>query len=112
MPFLTGFDISGSGVHDLGAYTNVVDLGVKITTLPTDANIWDDTYPQVVSRVGWVAIAADYSFDTINIEPIYEAPMWIDCVAQLFTFRPEEVGCRYIRWWLRGAAAGHIRVDT
>lgn len=112
MTYLTDFAISGAGVHDLGANTNVLDIGVKITAFPTDVDIIDSNYPERVARVGWIALGSDYSVDLITVEPIYCRPVWIDFTVGLITVPTEEVGARYIRWWLRGAATGHIRVDT
>lgn len=90
----------------------MVDIGVKIDALTPDVNVLEATPPEAVSRVGWVSIAADYSFDLVTTEPIYEQRWWIDFMSQLFTFRPEEVGCRYIRWQLFPGLTGTIRVDT
>lgn len=112
MTYLTDFAISGAGVHDLGSNQNILDIGIKILTFPSDVDIFDYDSPERLARVGWISTGADYSVDLVTTEIIYTTPHWIDFAFHLHTIRPEEVGCRYIRWFLRGSATGHIRLDT
>lgn len=104
------FSISGSGVYDLGANTQVTDIIGNVTALPGGVNILDDVPPAVLYRFGFLMLGTNNGFTGTTLV-YYQSPIWVPCEQFAWNFPSgNQYFVQFIRWRVLLGGAADLRL--
>jgi hypothetical protein len=102
-------DISGSGIASFSG--DLVDhIRVHVTTMPLLAEALDATQPYEVIRVGWVALAGEYSEGAEGDLQYCFEKLWIEFTKQLIWTSVPAHPAAFLRWKIWPGGVVHVLV--